>query len=494
MIHVLIIAACASLYIHDARIETQLITRGLPPIATLTLWIGVCVAAWCCVQAAAVLGRLRMDSRGTLHAALRAERLAGLSRLLGTLWFIACVLALGLPDAMRAIIGDWVLLDEAALLLGFVVFLAATWWSTAPITRRMREARIIRQLDEGSAIYPIPTRIGLVMLQVRAQILIILLPVLAIMGTSEGIYWLADFGPAPIARHLADPATRSLVVLAGSLIIFALAPLVVRIAWQTVRLGEGELRDKLKRMCERHRVRAREFLVWRTAGQIPNAAVIGFVAPLRYIVLSDALLDRLTESQVEAVAAHELAHIKRHHMPWLAAAMIAIVLLIGTPAGWLVEWTIGPDGPDGWIGSLAIGLTLAVALVGFGFVSRRFEWQADAFAAQHLSGLGQRPDAVITPEATTAMVGALATVAATAGVLPEQRSWRHGSIAQRCRKLLALTGKPVGSLVIDRRVRRLKLVIALALLAGAGLVAIDVQRLSGPDRASQPVATPRTGP
>ena len=482
MIHVLIIAACASLYVHDSRIEPQLIARGLPPAGVLALWLGLSLALCCAVQASAVLGRMRMDSRGSLAAALFAERVAGLARLAVTLWFIACVLAFGLPDALRSLIGDWVLLDEALLLLGLVALFAATWWSTAPITRRIREARVIRQLDEGAAIYPIPSRLGLVLLHVRAQILIILLPVLAIMGAGEGIYWLADFGPSPIRDLLADPAARSITVLCTTLAIFALAPLVVRIAWQTVRLGEGELRDKLRLMCTRHRVRAREFLVWQTAGQIPNAAVIGFIAPLRYIVLSDALLDRLSESQVEAVAAHELAHIKRHHMPWLAGAMLALVLLIGTPAGWLIQWTMGHEAVDGWAGSLAIGLTLAAALIGFGFVSRRFEWQADAFAAQHLSGLGERDDATITPEATTAMVGALAAVAASAGALPEQGSWRHGSIGQRCRKLLALTGRPVAALAIDRQVRRIKLGIALALLVGAALVAVDVVRLGNDDQ------------
>lgn len=474
MIHILVIAACACLYLHDAY--GAALPQQVPAATLIGVWLAGYLGLAIAVQAVAVWARRRMDRRGSVRAILRAERFAGLSRLVATGWHGFCVVGLGLPVVVRGVLGDWVLLDEAVMLGALLLSYSLGWWSVAPIERRLREARLMHQLDAGQPIYAIPSRLGLVTLHLRSQVLIILLPVLAVMGFGEGMYWLAEHGTAGMQRALANEGWRTLVITSGSLTIFLFAPLLVRIAWSTVRLGEGGLRDHLLAMCRRHRVRVRELLVWQTGGLIPNAAVIGLIAPLRYVILSDALLDRLSAEQVEAVAAHELGHIRRRHMPWLAAGMLGLVLLVGTPAGWAVEATMGIQAIDGWVGTAAAGGTLVLALLGFGHISRRFEWQADAFAVQHLSGLGIEPDARVTPEATTAMVGALTAVAASASMSPEQFSWRHGSIALRCRKLLELTGKPIGGLPIDETVRRMKLAITLGLAAGIAMLAIDFVR------------------
>src|SRR5690606_31987071 len=81
------------------------------------------------------------------------------------------------------------------------------------------------------------------------------------------------------------------------------------------------------------RVRFREVLLWRTFGGMVNAAVMGMLAPLRYILLSDALLEHLPAEQVEAVMAHEVAHIRKRHLVWLlvlsGSAMVLLQLVCG---------------------------------------------------------------------------------------------------------------------------------------------------------------------
>lgn len=61
------------------------------------------------------------------------------------------------------------------------------------------------------------------------------------------------------------------------------------------------------------------------------------------------------------------------------------------------------------------------------------------------------------------MTGALDAVAELNHISRQSRSWRHGSIAYRQRRLRAIVGEPVDQLGIDRRVRWLKRGLALAL-------------------------------
>ena len=99
-----------------------------------------------------------------------------------------------------------------------------------------------------------------------------------------------------------------------------------------------------------------------------------------------------------------------------------------------------------------------------GFVSRRFEWQADAYAAGLLSRVGQ--DGVvagtITPEASRTVGDALERAAVLNGADPRAFSWRHGSIASRQRRVRALAGRDAGRLPVDRAANLLKAAIVAA--------------------------------
>ena len=77
-------------------------------------------------------------------------------------------------------------------------------------------------------------------------------------------------------------------------------------------------------LCRRVGMRYRDILLWRTQNNMGNAAVMGLVPQVRYILLSDLLLETMTESQIEAVFAHELGHIVHRHMAWY-------IVFFGTP-------------------------------------------------------------------------------------------------------------------------------------------------------------------
>jgi Zn-dependent protease with chaperone function len=269
-------------------------------------------------------------------------------------------------------------------------------------------------------------------------------------------------------------------------LVLTMMPLVLRRVWSTAVLGPGPLRDRLSEMCRRQRVKVRELLVWGTHGTMINGAVMGFVGPVRYILLTDALLESLPQVQVEAVMAHELGHVKRKHMLWLGIAAVSAITLaqLGINGGLWLVWGDRAFASDPAQAAVALAALLAGLWV-FGFVSRRFEWQADAFAVQHLSQAGASADAdspeasprpqtsgLVTEAATIAMAGALESVARLNRIPRDKFTWRHGSISVRQRKLVALSGQRLDRLAVDRQVRWLKAASLVALAAAiAGIIA-----------------------
>lgn len=420
-----------------------------------------------------VLTAQRAMDRGSFRSVAVADRVIAAARFGAVGLHAVNVLAFGWLAAVRSVVGDVILVDEILAVLPAVLVITATWWSFYPIDRSLREHSQMRHLEKGAAVYPIPSRATYVWSNVRHNLLGTAVPMLLLLAWIEGFERLLGWaGTSQVweagGQWLSRPAVRDWVATGGQLVgvaaVFLLGPLLMRLVWDTTPLGAGPVRDRLLAMCGQTRVGVRDLLVWRTHGSMVNGAVMGLVGPVRYVLLTDALLDALPDDEVEAVMAHELAHIRRRHMPWLACIMFA-----GFSAASLVMSWIAPlieRLPDRQFVAAEILLTvgsLAGVLVIFGYASRRFEWQADAFAAQHLSAAaGSR---AVTAPAVAAMAGALESVARLNHIPREKFTWRHGSIADRQRRLERLVGEPVDGLPIDRAVRRIKRAGLAVLLA-----------------------------
>jgi len=125
-----------------------------------------------------------------------------------------------------------------------------------------------------------------------------------------------------------------------------------------------------------------------------NAYFTGLGAKKR-IVFFDTLIETLEGDEIEAVLAHELGHYKRRHVQKMLAASLSLSFIGFLILGWLTG--------ESWFYS-GLGVTVAsdpAALMLFAFVSpvflfflrpvvsgisRRFEYQADDFAATYSSG------------------------------------------------------------------------------------------------------------
>ena len=129
-----------------------------------------------------------------------------------------------------------------------------------------------------------------------------------------------------------------------------------------------------------------------------NAYFTGLGAAKR-VVFFDTLLARLSPAEVEAVLAHELGHFKLRHVPKRMVAIFAASLAALALLGWLAQqqWFYTGLGvaPNLAAPNDALALLLfMLALPPFGFlltplaarVSRRQEFEADAYACMQASG------------------------------------------------------------------------------------------------------------
>jgi len=179
-----------------------------------------------------------------------------------------------------------------------------------------------------------------------------------------------------------------------NLLIVTLYPTVIAPLFNRFTPLEDEaLKGRIEQLLARCGFRSQGLFVMDSSRRSShgNAYFTGFGAAKR-IVLFDTLIARLAPAEIEAVLAHELGHFSRRHV-WKRMALLFSVSLGFL---WLLGYLIGQD----WFYSalnvqahataMALVLFFMVAPV-FAFLlqplmslySRRHEYEADAYAAQH---------------------------------------------------------------------------------------------------------------
>lgn len=431
-------------------------------------------------------------------------------RLFAVVWFGFGLFFLGWGSIVQWMLGPlqrWpvelpgTLLGTAPALLVWI----ALWWVQYPAERALREQNLLHALDAGMPVTAPPTRWRYLASQVRLQLLFSVVPVLLILSIHDLIVlplwrtgWLRRMGDSDSVE-----AAISLISVA---VVFLFAPVLLKRVLSTAPLPDSPLRRRLVDLCRRNRLRYREILLWRTDNHMSNAAVMGILPRFRYILLSDLLLETMTDEQIEAVFAHEVGHIVHRHMPWYVVFFMALMLVIAGPGEYLVRLVEEINLP-GWLPLELISTSVAVTmfLLAFGFVSRRFERQADVFAARMVELT--RPAAVTGPVAVgpmdwhvghygaTVFSSALRRVAVINNIplvrhkpvsrrlrdlinhwidvgLDLVHNWMHGSIPSRMQYLQDLSADPARTARFDRLMFRVYAFLLLALVAGAATVTL----------------------
>jgi STE24 endopeptidase len=189
--------------------------------------------------------------------------------------------------------------------------------------------------------------------------------------------------------------------VAFSLLMLVVIPTVVAPLFNRFEpLGDGPLRERVQALMARCGFQAKGLFVMDGSKRSAhaNAYFTGFGAAKR-VVFFDTLLHKLTPGEVEAVLAHELGHFKRRHVLKRMVAIFGVSLLGFALLGWLSgqAWFYAGLGVSPNMGApnhaLALLLFLLAGPVFMFFVSpwaaslsRRHEFEADAYACQQADG------------------------------------------------------------------------------------------------------------
>jgi Zn-dependent protease with chaperone function len=418
--------------------------------------------------------------------------------------------------ASWASVGGWSVPVLVVNLVPLVVLLLVAWTALFWADRSLR-ALMFERAGAPVAVrhWTLPRYVTFM---VRQYLLVILVPMLFLLAVNEAA---ARLLPQPVSAAVGIGVLVVAALMAGPWVCFC---------WRTERLPEGRLRQRLLDLARRAGIRVSDVRIWRTNLSIANGCMIGLVGPLRYILITDALLLSLSAEEVEAVFAHEAAHVTYRHpllffVMTLAAMAVAVVmgegLAMATQSFWVGLATMG---------TLMLGYLLAV----FGYVSRRCELECDLFAVRAMEcpegcsppdarrrtsayaapepgpspepGSSAEPDS--SPEADGSaeaeaaadearreenapderavragsvcahrvkiFISALRRIARLNGAPETRRGLRHFSIARRCRFLEQVLADPSRARRAEQRIRRLKtaaLLLGLLAFVVAGLAA-----------------------
>ncbi|SHI10127.1 Putative Zn-dependent protease, contains TPR repeats [Desulfofustis glycolicus DSM 9705] len=286
------------------------------------------------------------------------------------------------------------------------------------------------------------------------------------------VYDLVALVPSTRVRQLIESPWGDVLFFALFLVLVVIFfPPLVRRLWGCTKMPDGPLLRHLQTFCRRQDFHA-DIYIWPLfEGRVLTAAVMGIVPGLRYILLTPAIIETMSEPELEAVMAHEIGHVKKKHL-------LLYVLLIGgfsAMAGFLAEpmlfYLLSHDAvyhlmsmdivrPETIIGVIGGAPFLLLLLFYFRFVFgyfiRNFERQADLYVFQVL-GNGQ------------ALVAAFEKIVWASGQPRDQPNWHHFGIGERIAHLELCEREPRWIARQDRKVSRSLIAYILVLAAVVGL-------------------------
>lgn len=463
----------------DIRWRLSAVVVGSAFVASVAHWIAVSTAA-----------RLLRNYDNRERIMRRYQWLRTFHSLLGLVVFATLILHIGWNPIVRLEwgLGSWFLVDD---LLVLTPYLAGEILSYACFYRVEKALRIQSRLH-GDPERTEWSLAGYLNFQVRNQLGIWLLASLLIMSLRDTVLWLF-----PNSEDSPSVAFASMGLT--SLSVMALSPVIIRWVWQAIPLPDGPLRQRLEFLCEKTGFRCSNILIWQTNRGIANAAVTGVVPQLRYVFLSDALLEQLTPDELSAVFGHEIGHIRHWHMTYYFAFLFSSVLLcaLASPILGNAIQQVAPGIVQEWLTTawayvpFEFWLLLPYFILVFGFLSRRFERQADIYGSRAASEIirhehgpnsefetesGEpvaRSDKcmAVTPQGVAVFIAALDRVCDSNGATRKLWSWRHGSIAHRIEFLEKISHSPELADRYDRKLLLLRWILGIAIGTAIGVLA-----------------------
>lgn len=185
-----------------------------------------------------------------------------------------------------------------------------------------------------------------------------------------------------------------------NLLLLVLYPTVIAPLFNQFQpLTDVTLRTRIEALLQRSSLRAQGIYVMDGSKRSTHAnAYFTGLGPAKRVVFFDTLLAQLTPTQIDAVLAHELGHLKHRHIMQRVGVMLVASGLGFALLGWLIDqpWFYLGLGVIPNLDSANSALALLLLLISaplftffttplFSHQSRQHEFEADAYAAQHSS-------------------------------------------------------------------------------------------------------------
>ncbi len=186
--------------------------------------------------------------------------------------------------------------------------------------------------------------------------------------------WLTTFEPTRFTMA-AYPSLPFAISLVFTFCIVVFSPFLIRLALASDSMPQGPLRHRFEEIARSGDFKFLDIRVARTHGRVMNAMFVGVAGRLRYVFMTDAILERLSDEDLAGVFAHEMGHSRRGHI------LLNMAMFLGMSLFMLITVDSDPAAASGWS---AVFLYPAFIFFVFSPVAKAFESEADAYAGEIL--------------------------------------------------------------------------------------------------------------
>ena len=208
--------------------------------------------------------------------------------------------------------------------------------------------------------------------------------ILSMLITSIMIFFFSRFGIQAIIW-------TAVVIVVLSLLLSTLVVPLMKIFNKFTPLEDGELKDKLLALCDKYHVQVKKIVIKDASRRTTKSNAFCTGLKKKTISIDDNLLNNFTTDEIVAVFAHEFAHAKYKHvlktLPFSLIRSVLVIVLFGLVLSVKDFFT-----PFGFTeANYYFAMVILDALIwpfsnltntAFNYLSRKHEYQADAFAAK----------------------------------------------------------------------------------------------------------------
>lgn len=239
-------------------------------------------------------------------------------------------------------------------------------------------------------------------------------------------------------------------------VVAIVGPVMIQHFWRCTPLEQGLYRHRIEALCSKAGLKYSNILYWPIfGGRMITAGVMGLVGRFRYILVTNGLLRLLTLEEIDAVIAHEIGHIKCHHLLFYLFFFIGYPFLyfaLQQPIDLFISFAITPHafwdkmGMDSAVISVTLfNMIMIITFLAyfryiFGYFMRNFERQADTYVYSLFNSA--KP-----------LISTFQKIAATSAQPADKPNWHHFSIKERIDFLVRCETNPLEILRHNRKIR-----------------------------------------